>query len=761
MLRTYPGLFLLGTIVPGILLGDLSEIPAWAYMVPMLTAGLAAVVSLGQAGVCRVSILSGLTVFLFSAFHFSILVQPSGPNHVAHFANGESRYRLFGQVVDWPELKAARTEVKVRLDSLVWDRRQPVKGSVLLKIADTTTVLQRGDRIDFYGRIYPLRDRAVTTGFDYNRYLQLKGIHGLVYLTTLLDIRVNERSAFTPVAVADKVRHHISVCFADNLGSPAAALASGFLIGETRHIPPDVYRMFRDTGTLHLLAVSGSNVALVVGFVVFLLMPVSLSRPQRALILMFVLGLFALLSYGEPSVIRASVMAVLVILAGVLGRRLELNQVIAMTAAVILLVDPVQLFDIGFQLSFVTAWGLIYFTPRVHGRLRKYHASLWYKLILFPVIISLIAQLCSTPLIAFYFNRIPLISVLANLIIVPLVSLTVIGVLCLLIADLVLPSLGLLVGSLIDRLLQVILAVLKFFGGEHIPVVETAQVPAVWVAGSFAFLALLVPACWSVRMRRLALLAGLIAVNIIMVHRLLDLFQVDDKIHCWVRPVAGGVAGIVKYGEASVADLILMGIERRDYPIDERILTPLLKELGISRVGAVFLMSADYDAIDDVIRGASAFGGERLLIPPGLEKSVREHCRTDSTFLPLAVWRKVRARPRGPGYYPRDNELLVQFGKHQLLFACGRPGRSPTTTIDGKLDILVTNRLASVLQQRWLHEAPNRTAVLICSKLAHRERNFLTAARDSGNLEVDSIVDLGQTGGFYHGFDGASDRKEP
>ena len=126
------------------------------------------------------------------------------------------------------------------------------------------------------------------------------------FLPTLLSVQVDKRPAVGLLAAVDEVRTWIRSAMEEHLSPTGSALARGFLIGETRDIPPDIYGMFRDSGTLHVLAVSGSNVALVLLFFIWVLRPFWLKPSTRAIILLVVIALFAGLSYGDPSVIRAS-----------------------------------------------------------------------------------------------------------------------------------------------------------------------------------------------------------------------------------------------------------------------------------------------------------------------------------------------------------------------------------------------------------------------------------------------------------------------
>jgi len=281
VIRKYPSVFFLGFVVLGIIVADLSRVPVTWFLGTTAVVLMAGLIALHRHHRVMATIMFGCTLGLFSAFNYGIRLYDTGPNHLSNVVTSQTYYHLFGEVVDWPDLKIDRTEITVRLDSLTDDHVRSVQGAVLVKVSDTTTALQRGDRVEFYGRIYPVPEGTGQYRFDYSRYLRLRGIFGIVYINTLLDVRVDRRNTWGIMRQVDRLRNLIRDSFRTNLSETSAALASGFLIGETRDIPTDIYRFFRDSGTLHLLAVSGSNVALVVIFFVILLRDHEENHHQR------------------------------------------------------------------------------------------------------------------------------------------------------------------------------------------------------------------------------------------------------------------------------------------------------------------------------------------------------------------------------------------------------------------------------------------------------------------------------------------------
>ena len=263
MVRKHPALIFLGFVVAGIVCADLTHIPSWLFLLAafltILASGPVALRSMRAAAV-----LVGFALTCLAAFHFAKEHYDLTPRHIARVADESQTVQIFGQVSDWPDLRTNFTELKVEVDSLGGRIGRKVEGTILLKVTDTTTAVQRGDRLEFWARIYPMvGGENGGERFDYRRYLQLKGVFGIVYLPTLLDVRIDKRSPLGLFSIVDRLRDAIRNTFNEYLSPDGAALASGFLIGETRNIPVHVYQWFRDSGTLHLLAVSGSNVALV------------------------------------------------------------------------------------------------------------------------------------------------------------------------------------------------------------------------------------------------------------------------------------------------------------------------------------------------------------------------------------------------------------------------------------------------------------------------------------------------------------------
>jgi len=666
--KKYPAIFALPAVVTGIVLADNIDIASWIYLFAALSFLPLLIVCysrqhLLKAGLCGLAVL-----LLLSAFNFSFRVKTFPPAHVVHYADKDKICTFYGTVDDWPVPGENLTSIYISVDSVACEgicRRS--LGRILLRINTETTAVSYGDRIYFDARLYLIRGGKNPAGLDYKRYLNLKSVFGVCYLPNQFTLQIDTPGSGHFYSVINRIRGAVIDVFNQSLSEDASSMAAGFLIGYTRDISPDIYSLFRDSGTLHLLAVSGSNVGLVVVLFVFLLRASPIKPGGRTVLLLMIIIVFSFLAYNQPSVVRASVMASLVLIGRFLQRKVELNNIIAATALIILLFRPADLFDIGFQLSFITAWGLIFFIPRVIKPLKPIQGSWYYKYLIFPFLICFVAQVVSMPLSIYYFQRLPLVSFVSNLIIVPLVSVVVIGELILLIAYLILPYLGLWAGSILNLLIHATLALLRIFGSGETGLLFKQNIPGIALCVYYAFLVIISLALYSRRLRRVAVLFALLTANLILITG----GGRAEKDRCFtVLSVPGG---IVSVNRAGTTQMILSDLTLKDYSITERIIGPYLESQNIAP-DKIFVLSTGYQCMKECNYILNIFDSAFLYIPSTAVNIFSDVCRADDrrdygaqVITYDEMFQQVNRGDEGAVVSGRS--LIYNFGFSGLIFA--------------------------------------------------------------------------------------------
>ena len=208
-----------------------------------------------------------------------------------------------------------------------------------------------------------------------------------------------------------RLRIHIDHSVRDVLPEPHGALLSAILVGIRSQLPSDLRDDFLASGLIHVVAISGFNITLV-ALAVRRLAGWLIGR-YSVLLAMLALPLYAALAGGEPSVIRATLMGELILLAWLLGRDTDALTALSVAALAIVLVDPSALADVGFQLSFAGTLGLVVIAPGLaewlatRARLPRLAAE--------PLSVTATASLMVTPIIAHTFERLQLAAIPANL----------------------------------------------------------------------------------------------------------------------------------------------------------------------------------------------------------------------------------------------------------------------------------------------------------------------------------------------------------
>lgn len=287
---------------------------------------------------------------------------------------------------------------------------QPTRGRLLVR-TDALLDLRLGDRVEVVGALEAPVD---SEGFAYRDYLARQGIHALLYYPRLQ--RLGRGYAPGPLLFLAEIRSKGADLFARALPEPTAALARGIVLGDRATMPKALVADLSRTNTTHLIAISGMNIALVVG----LLAPLARRLPGRWLGLAATLlgiALYGALVGATASVVRAVLMGGLAAWGRALGRPNDALVGLSLAGAAMTYLNPLWLADLGFQLSFLATAGLVLLAPPIESRLGRLPEWLRSSLGM-----TLAAQLAATPVLALAFGQVSLVAPLANLLAAPSIA---------------------------------------------------------------------------------------------------------------------------------------------------------------------------------------------------------------------------------------------------------------------------------------------------------------------------------------------------
>lgn len=224
----------------------------------------------------------------------------------------------------------------------------------------------------------------------------------------------------SPIAALEHVRRTAGGLLTGILPEPQAGLGAAMLIGLRDLVARDVSDDFRTAGLSHVVAISGWHIALL-GAVVGALLR-GIERRRRSALVLAAIVSYSILAGGSPSVIRAAVMASVVLLARESGRRGQASAALGLAVAGMLLVEPQTVADVGFQLSVAATAGLLRWASPLQSRLQPRLPSATPGWLLEALAVSLAAQAATLPLVLLHFGRLSLVAPLANLLVAPIVA---------------------------------------------------------------------------------------------------------------------------------------------------------------------------------------------------------------------------------------------------------------------------------------------------------------------------------------------------
>lgn len=377
----------------------------------------------------RIYIPVGMILLFFSLGAMRCLVDlPRTDSSRLDFYNDRGSYTLTGKIVSPPD----RRENVVYLDISMIELEDPYEvdpGQIIRPIHGSARVILPAYADWQYGDLLRFTGKPVTPGdqesFSYKDYLERKQIYSVIYFPQHVE-RINQGSKYSIRLILEKWRQKAQMIIFSQYPQPEAGLLSGILLGLDNDIPADLKRAFRDTGTAHIIAISGYNMSLLAGMIAFVFTRLS-NRYWAAGLTLVSVVIYTTFVGGSPSVVRAAVMSVTALGGHLIGRRQNGFNALFLTAALMCLFNPSLIWDVSFQLSFFATFGLALFAApwkdwldqRLQGSLPEEKAQSLSQPINDYFLLTLAAQIVTLPVIALNFGRISFSSLLANPLILP------------------------------------------------------------------------------------------------------------------------------------------------------------------------------------------------------------------------------------------------------------------------------------------------------------------------------------------------------
>ncbi len=526
---------------------------------------------------------------VFGRLNMTLQKDTNSLNHFQKVCPSATHYSA--SIVSDPQKTSAAVKTRITVTACqcegTWKK---ASGNVLLQLygGQQTSALAYGDILLIRGMPNTVSAPQNPGHFRYDSYLRSKNIYYIHNISTEdFIVQKGEISNFL-VYYTIKIRHLFAAKIKDLLGdSREEAVAEAILLGQKSHLDRSTREAYANTGMMHILAVSGLHVGIIFYMVLLVFNKGTLRgvfKPHLAIISLLIIWFYALLTGLSPSVLRASLMFSLFIIARVFKRHTNIYNIIALTAFILLVYHPLYLLDVGFQLSFIALISIVLIYPFLY-QLKTFNSFVG-KYLWDLVNVSTAAQMGTFPIALYYFHQFPNYFLIANLLIIPLVFPVVVCGWVFLLSSLLWQGIAHITGSIFANLLAWVNKIIFFIGKIPYASVRDIYIDNLELIGVYAIIIFLVCFLFAYQQIRFFYLASAVFVallirstcynNITNKQEVFTVYKVrNHSVHSFVKGRCGNI----------VADSDFW----QDTTQYDRLVKPHMFSLGVETVGRLIL----------------------------------------------------------------------------------------------------------------------------------------------------------------------------
>jgi competence protein ComEC len=331
------------------------------------------------------------------------------------YYKNDTPYVIKGFIDNPPKFKGNRTIFTLKSESI------QISENLSIKCCGNILVYLRGKQDLFYGEELALKGNIYR---PFGKYLYNQGIFFIMNVKKADFIRLSKFKGFIFKRFAFRIKDKLEKIIFEHTSPLTAAILNAMVLGEKENIPWNIFNLMMKSGTVHILVVSGFNVGIVAFTVALFLKLIRLPRKIRIMVTIPILILYCLITGASTPVVRATIMAIVFLLAYIFKREPDIYNSLSIAAITILMANPRQLFDIGFQLSFVSVISLVFLYPKIKSFLHLESIKInSLRFLLEGCLVSFSCWVGTMGFIAYYFKIFSPVTILANIIIVPLATL--------------------------------------------------------------------------------------------------------------------------------------------------------------------------------------------------------------------------------------------------------------------------------------------------------------------------------------------------
>jgi len=494
------------------------------------------------------------------------------------------------------------------------------EGFVYVILTDKKPInVEYGDILNLKGILSVPPESTNPGGFNLKEHLFKSDIYGVLKVKGNLGIErtgIVRQSYF--IRAIYRLRHRLSELIEINLKGDYASILKAMLLGERQDIPSYLNDLFIRTGTIHILAISGLHVGIFAFLVFVFLKTARIPRLTRYILTAVILVCYAILTGLKPPIMRATIMSLAILFALVLRRAPNTYNLLGLAALIILFVNPCQLFEAGFQLSFIAVISTVYISEKIFSMLKisyKENASHIFNKFFKILIVSFSAWIGTSPFLVYSFNIFSFVTAFANLLVIPLLGVIVASGITFVILSIINLKLGFIFSQVTYIMLILLKLIVEFFERLPFSYIYLKTPSVIGIIGYYVVLLIVL------NYKRLnlrvaqAIVVMLVALNIFVYKTLI--FDRADKLKITFLDVGDGDSIFIQFpgGSNMLVDAGCGGVS----DVGRFTIVPFLLHNGITSLNYVLLTHPHDDHIGG-LKGITEYIKIRNILDNGFEE---------------------------------------------------------------------------------------------------------------------------------------------
>lgn len=515
-----------------------------------------------------------------------------------------------------------------------------------IKMSQDIPSIKYGDSLYIEGEFKQPEEARNYKGYNYKQYLKTKKIIGTVELEKAKILKSSNGSFIHNIQ--KYIRDTINGTLTDEEGNLLLAI----LLGDKDKLSEDIQESFKTSNLSHMLAVSGAHVSYIILGLTYVLQNSIIGKKNGKIVCIIFLLAFMAITNFTPSVTRACIMAVLTLFSGIIYRKSDVYTNISVAALITLIFNPYNLLDLGFQLSYGGTIGIIIFIKRIQEKKSNSKVINYIKQM---ALVSIYANIIIIPIMMYHFNTVSLTFIISNIMASPILGIIVITGFLFIITSITVKPLTSLIAIFIKPILSILIKISQIC--SKLPF-SNILVVTPYMFNVISYYAIILYCIKSKKNNKCKIIICLLIV-LILINFIIYIFP--QKLRIFFIDVGQGDSTLIITPDKKT--VLIDGGGSDSFDVGEKVLLPYLLDRRILKVDYVLISHFDTDHCGGILTIMEKVKVKNIII-----SEQAEHSENYERFKKLMIHKKIRLIEVKKG----DKIKIGRYSEFKILFPTSR-----------------------------------------------------------------------------------------